>query len=459
MNNIASHTTLPNSSVRQSNESGIHSASFLDTMRRLASLLALSSTIALAACGSDSSPPQMPGEIAQSELKRNLEPDVSQADGDALVAGNTAFAVDVYRELQNDNEGENLFISPLSISSALAMVYAGARGNTETQMADALHFTLPQDQLHPAFNWLDLELASRGDGASGSDGGEFRLNVLNATFGQVGYQFLADYLDRLAVNYGAGLALLDFESDPEGSRQVINSWVADATEDNILDLLPEGIISSSTRLVLTNAVYFNAAWKTKFDPDRTAPGTFHALASDVTAEMMTGEVESVDYTSGDGYEALSLPYDGDELDMVFIVPDEGQFANVDSGLTAAWLEGVLSDLAPSGIGGVTMPKFDFRFKTSLIETFQALGMTDAFDSNADFSGIDGTRDLVITGIVHEAFVKVTEDGTEAGGATAVVVGETSVPEWVTIDRPFLFLIRDIETGAVLFIGRVLDPSS
>ena len=118
----------------------------------------------------------------------------------------------------------------------------------------------------------------------------------------------------------------------------------------------------------------------------------------------------------------------------------------------------MSDLAPSGIGGVTMPKFDFRFKTSLIETFQSLGMTDAFDGSADFSGIDGTRSLVITGIVHEAFVKVTEDGTEAGGATAVVVGETSVPEWVTIDRPFLFLIRDIETGAVLFIGRVLDPS-
>lgn len=427
-------------------------------MRRLASLFALASTIALTACASDSSPPQMPGETAKSELKRDLAPDVSEADGDALVAGNTAFAVDAYRELQAGNEGENIFISPLSISSALAMVYAGARGDTEAQMADALHFTLPQDQLHPAFNWLDLELASRGDGASGSDGGDFRLNVVNATFGQIGFQFLPDFLDRLAVNYGAGLSLLDFQGDPEGSRQVINNWVADATEDNILDLLPEGIISPSTRLVLTNAVYFNAAWKTKFDPDRTAPGTFHGLASDVTADMMTGEVEGVDYTAGDGYEALSLPYDGDELDMVFIVPDEGQFASIDTGISPVWLDGVLSDLAPSGIGGVTMPKFDFRFKTGLIETFQALGMTDAFDGSADFSGIDGTRNLVITGIVHEAFVKVTEDGTEAGGATAVVVGETSVPEWVTIDRPFLFLIRDIETGAVLFIGRVLDPS-
>ena len=144
--------------------------------------------------------------------------------------------------------------------------------------------------------------------------------------------------------------------------------------------------------------------------------------------------------------------------MVFIVPDEGEFTNIDTSISPTWLDGVLSSLAPSNIGGVTMPKFDFRFKTSLIETFQSLGLTDAFNGSADFSGIDGTRNLIITGIVHEAFVKVTEDGTEAGGATAVVVGRDSIPEWVTIDRPFLFLVCDIETGAVLFIGRVLNPS-
>lgn len=144
--------------------------------------------------------------------------------------------------------------------------------------------------------------------------------------------------------------------------------------------------------------------------------------------------------------------------MVFIIPDEGQFATIDGGLTSAWLTTLLGDLSPSGIGGVTMPKFDCRFKASLAEAMQSLGMMDAFDGNADFSGIDGTRSLLITDIIHEAFVKVTEDGTEAGGATAVVAGDTSVPEWVTIDRPFLFLIRDVQTGAVLFLGRVLDPS-
>ncbi len=439
---------------------GTHSASRCITMSRVPSILAVSAALALAAsaCSSDSSTPQMPGEVAQSDLQRNLEPDVSTGDAESLVAGNTEFAVDVYLALHEGNEGVNLFISPLSISTAIAMVYAGARGNTETQMADAMHFTLGQDNLHPAFNWLDLELASRGQGASGSDGGAFRLNTVNATFGQIGFQFLPEFLDRFALNYGAGLSLLDFAADPEGSRQVINEWVAEATEDNILDLLPEGIITSMTRLVLTNAVYFNAAWKTKFDPDRTMPGAFQAPGGEVTVDMMSGEVESILEASGQGYQAISMPYDGDELDMVFIIPDAGEFANIDTGMTSAWLTGVLDALAPSGLGGVTMPLFDFRFKADLVETMKSLGMTDAFDNNADFSGIDGTRSLAITGIVHEAFVKVTEDGTEAGGATAVVVGETSVPEWVVIDRPFLFLVRDIETGTVVFLGRVLDPS-
>lgn len=427
-------------------------------MRHLTSLLTLGTTIALAACSADSPPPQRPGELVQSQLKRDLNPDVAEADGAAFVASNNSFAVDVYRGLQKESEGQNVFLSPLSISNALAMVYAGARGDTETQMASALHFDLPQDLLHPAFNWLDIELASRGEGAIGSDGGDFRLNVVNAIFGQVGFEFLPAFLDRLAVNYGAGLSLVDFASDPEAARQVINTWVEDATESNIVDLLPDGIITTSTRLVLTNAVYFNAAWKTPFDPDRTTPNVFHAPGADITADMMTGEVQGVKQAIGAGYEALSLPYDGDELDMVFIVPDQGEFEVIEANLTASWLGGVLSDLAPSGIGGVTIPKFDFRFKTNVVETLKSLGMSDAFTDNADFSGINGARSLQITGIVHEAFIKVTEAGTEAGGATAVVVGPTSVPEWVTIDRPFLFLIRDIETGAILFIGRVLDPS-
>jgi serpin B len=421
----------------------------------LASLLLLS----LVACGSSSAPPPPPGVLVQSSLERDLAPQVPQADADELVAGNTAFAADLYGALRQDRDGENLFVSPLSVSMAVAMVYAGARGDTESQIARALHFDLPQERLHRAFNWLDLELSSRGQEASGSDGEAFRLNVVNATFGQTGLEFLPAFLDRLAVNYGAGLSLLDFASDPDGSRQLINDWVAAATEDNITELLPDGVITPHTRLVLTNAVYFNAAWKTQFDPDLTSDGTFHAPDGDISVPMMSGEVEGVMHASGDGFEVITLPYDGDELDMLFLVPDSGRFGEVDESLSPDTLRELLGGLSPSGIGGVTLPSFDFRFKTGLVETMRDMGMTDAFDGDADFSGIDGTRSLLITDIVHEAFVKVTEAGTEAGGATAVVVGEVSIPEWFTIDRPFIFLIRDRETGAVLFLGRVLDPAT
>ncbi len=431
-------------------------AMYGNMVQRLTSIVALSA-LASFSCSSQNVS-EMPGEIVQSELGRDLQPDVPDSDMQALVAGNSAFALDLYHTLGAESEGENLFISPLSISTAIAMVHAGARENTEAQIADALHFSLGQDQLHPAFNSLDLQLASRGNGASGSDDGAFRLNVVNGTFGQLGFEFLPAFLDRLALNYGAGLSLLDFLNDPEASREVINDWVADVTEDNILDLLPQGSISSNTKLVLANAVYFNAAWKTKFDPDRTISGVFHTLSQDVTVDMMTNEMDSLAYASGDGFEAFSLPYDGDELDMVFIVPEVGDFANIHSALTPQWLATVLGSLAPGEIGGVTLPKFDFRFRSDLVGAMKSLGMTDAFGPSSDFSGIDGTRNLTISGIVHEAFVKVTEDGTEAGGATAVIVGDTSVPQWVTVDRPFVFLVRDIETGTILFLGRVMDPS-
>lgn len=417
-------------------------------------LIAPLSLGALGACSSDSEIPP-PGELAASELSRELAPDVSTEQARALVAGNTEFALDAYREL--GEEDGNVFYSPLSISTALAMTYAGAREATESQMASALHYDLPQTELHAAFNSLDLELASRGQGSS-DDG--FRLNIVNATFGQKGYVFLADYLDVLARNYGAGMSLLDFTNDAEGSRKAINDWVGKVTEDRIPDLLPEGVIDPGTRLVLTNAVYFNAAWKTPFEENATASGTFHALGGDVTVDMMNGVPESMGYTAGEGYQAVSLPYEGDELDMVLIMPDEDNFAAFETGLDAATLTGIFNDLGPGAFGAVAMPKFEFRFKADLVEMFKSMGMTDAFDGGvADFSGMDGTKNLAITAVVHEAFVNVNEAGTEAAAATAVVVGETSLPQTLTIDRPFVFVIRDVATGAIVFLGRVTDPTT
>jgi serpin B len=248
-------------------------------------------------------------------------------------------------------------------------------------------------------------------------------------------------------------------ADPEAARKEINDWVSARTEEKIPELLPQGIIKPDTRLVLTNAVYFNAAWKTPFEPDRTANLVFHAPGGDVTVATMRGEIGDLRGAAGPGYQAVSLPYEGDELDMVIIMPDAGMFDAVEAGLDATAVQDILGALGPSGYGALRMPKFEFRAKADMVPALQALGMADAFTEIADFSGMDGARNLMITAIQHQAFVKVNEAGTEAAAATGVVAGPTSAPSELVIDRPFLFLIRDIETGSIIFVGRVLDPSA
>lgn len=396
--------------------------------------------------------------IAMSDRERVSSPNVAAPDLNDLVEGNNAFAFDLYQAL-SDKDG-NLFYSPYSISVALAMTYAGARGETERQMADTLHFALPQDRLHPAFNALDLELAARGAGAKGKDGEGFRLNIVNAIWGQQDYQFLADFLDVLAENYGAGLRLLDFANAPEQSRVKINEWVSDQTEGRIEDLIPPDVIDSLTRLVLTDAIYFNAAWQYPFDKNTTSNGLFHLLnGGDVTVPMME-QTESFCYTEGDSYQAIELPYDGQELSMVILLPKAGQFDAFEKLLDAELVKAIIDKLETCRVA-VTMPKFEYESSFSLKQALSTLGMGVAFTSGADFSGIDGKRDLLIQDVLHKAFVSVDEAGTEAAAATAVIIGLTSVPAQVVefkIDRPFIFLIRDIPTGSTLFIGRVLNPA-
>lgn len=215
------------------------------------------------------------GEVLKSDKERITSPDVSPSEQASLVEGNSAFAFELYQALREE-EG-NLFYSPYSISLALAMTYAGARGETAQQMADTLQFMLEQDRLHPAFNWLDAKLATRGEGAQGKDGEGFRLNIVNAIWGQKDYEFLSSFLDVLAENYGAGLRILDFITEAEKCRVTINDWVSDQTEGRIEDLIPEGALNELTRLVLTNAIYFNAAWEYPFDKKMTADGPFYML--------------------------------------------------------------------------------------------------------------------------------------------------------------------------------------
>jgi serpin B len=399
------------------------------------------------------------GEALNSDQERITSPDVNLSDEALLVEGNSIFAFELYQALKGE-EG-NLFYSPYSISLALAMTYAGARNETAQQMADTLNFILEQDNLHPAFNWLDAELASRGEGAEGKDDEGFRLNVVNAIWGQKDYDFLSDFLDVLAGNYGAGLRILDFMSETEKSRLTINEWVSDQTEGRIEDLVPQGAIDALTRLVLTNAIYFNAAWEDPFDEDMTADGPFYLLDGGQVIVPMMKQTEFFGYTEGDGYQAVELQYDGGELSMVILLPEAGNFQVFEEGLQAQKISDIISSLQSTRVA-LTMPKFEFDTEFSLKDTLADMGMPIAFSSDADFSGMTGNRDLFISDVFHKAFVAVDEAGTEAAAATAVIMRLTAVPEHsveVTIDHPFIFLIRDIETGAILFVGRVMNPGA
>jgi len=401
----------------------------------------------------------LPSEQVAESTKPRLTPlAVDASTRDSLASGNGGFAFDLYQAIRGE-EG-NLFYSPYSISLALAMTYAGARGTTAEQMSQTLHFTLPPDRLHPAFNGLDLQLSQRGEGAAGKDGQGFRLNVVNAIWGQQGYGFLEDFLDLLAENYGAGLRLLDFVNAAEESRVTINDWVSDQTEEKIKDLIPETLIDAATRLVLTNAIYFNAAWQNPFQEGMTHDGPFTSLdGSEVTVPMMA-QTESFRYFQGAGYQALELPYDGQELSMVILLPDAGSFSAYEESLDDEQVEKTIRQMEGRQVA-LTMPRFEFESSLSLADTLTAMGMPDAFGGLADFSGMTGDRDLFIGAVLHKAFVSVDEAGTEAAAATAVIMkrlGLPGAPIEVNVDRPFIFLIRDIDSGTILFVGRVLTPS-
>jgi serpin B len=404
------------------------------------------------------------GPTLKSEKTRIETPEMSGSTQANLSEGNGTFAFNLYRQLKKDKDG-NLFYSPYSISAALAMTYAGAGTTTAEQMAATLHFELPQEKLHPAFNWLDIQLAKRGEGAEGKDDEEFRLNVVNAIWGQKDYEFKVSFLDTLAENYGAGLRILDFTKEPEDSRITINDWVSEQTEDRINDLIPSGGINSLTRLVLTNAIYFNGAWQSKFFEESTKNLPFYTLDEKRINVPMMRQTETFGYTEGDDFQAVEMPYDGGEMSMVILLPTEGKFTEFEDDLDYNAVDRIISRLKEERVI-LTIPKFEFESDFSLVPALSALGMPEAFTESADFSGMTSEQEsLLIDDVIHKAFVSVDEGGTEAAAATAVIIAPTAAPgptpkEPVvfTADRPFIFLIRDIETGAILFIGRILNPA-
>ena len=404
--------------------------------------------------------PAAQAEVIQSSTSRVAAPEVPDSDLADLSKSNSSFAFDLYSQLKG-KEG-NLFYSPYSISAALAMTYAGARGETEGEMAKALHYDLPQDRLHPAFNALDQTLASRGKEAKGKDGQGFRLKIANSIWGQTGYQFKSEYLDTLARNYGAGLRLVDFRQAPEPARSTINGWINTQTEGKITDLLPPGSVGTDTRLILTNAIYFNAAWRDAFDQKNTRPLPFTLLdGSRIDAPMMS-QTRSFRYAKGDGYQVVELPYDGGDMAMTILVPDQGKFVQFESSMSGDRLASIVSELQSRRVE-LTIPKFKYGSTLGLRDVLAKMGMAGAFSESADFSGMSDARDLFISDVLHRAIVDVSETGTEAAAATAVIVAATAAPVapqepvTLTIDRPFMFVIRDIPTGAVLFVGRVTNP--
>jgi len=432
--------------------------------RALFATLSLLILVSLVSCNGGNNIPNLPPDenpddykFVASDQPRDENPVVPPNDLTEVVDGNTDFACDLYRELMS-RDG-NIFFSPFSISQALAMTYAGARGNTETQIADTMRFTVGQDRLHPAFNRLDLELQSRGEGAKGKDGEGFRLNIANSTWGQDGWTWQQPFLDTLGVQYGAGMRLVDFFTQPEQCRLTINAWVEERTESRIKDLLPEGIITPETVLVLVNAIYFNAAWLEPFEKEDTYQGDFTLLDESTVTVPLMEQTEEHDYMEGDGFKAVEIMYDGEELSMVIILPNIGRFDEIESSLSAEFIDGIIGDFGNYSVT-LTMPKFEYESEFGLNGALMDMGMEDAFMPGvADFSGMDGSHLLYITDVVHKAYVGVDEAGTEAAAATGVVIGYTSIPQSATFkaDHPFIFLIRDIETGSILFIGRVLNP--
>jgi serpin B len=339
------------------------------------------------------------------------------------------------------------------------MTYAGARSETESQMAQALHF-LPQDQFHPAFNALDLQLAACGK-AESEEETPLQLNIANAVWAEQTYPFLQSFLDTIAINYGAGIRLADFINRYEAVRKEINRWVSDQTGDKINDLIPEGVLDANTRMALVNAIYFKADWLHPFDADSTQDAPFHLLDGSEVAVPMMNQDTFIPYVKGDGWQAVELAYHGETAAMDIIVPDEDRYAEVESSLDFETVSAILGSLQPTSVT-LALPKFKFESEFGLADQLAALGMPDAFDpGKANFSGMTERNDLYISAVIHKAFVAVDEKGTEAAAATAVIVGVTSAPMFdvtLTIDRPFIFLIRDISTEQILFVGRVLNPA-
>jgi len=406
----------------------------------------------LAACGAATRPAA--GE-ARADVARAP---ASLDDARHAAASINGFGLDLLDRNLGAANG-NVALSPWSIATALAMVRVGAKGETAAEIGRVLHVADPAG-FDQAMNGLGQQLASRNGTSRGHKGPlTINLSAANQAFAQQDLGFEQPFLDELARDYGAGVGLVDFKTATETARRQINSWVEDQTRDRIPQLLAPGILNTLTRVVLVNAVYLRADWQDPFAKAQTSSGTFHAPGGDVSVPFMHGTVTR-SFTSGDGWQAVELAYAGGELSMTILVPDRGRYNDVATTLSATVLA-TLDTAQPAEVD-LALPKFTIEHALSLKPQLSALGMPTAFTDQADFSGITTQERLEIQDVVHQANITVDEKGTVAAAATAAIIGATAVPiriEHLVVDRPFVFLLRDVPTGAVLFAGQVTNPAT
>ncbi|MCU0274290.1 MAG: serpin family protein [Acidimicrobiales bacterium] len=425
----------------------------------LACVLALGGALLGACADDDGITEPSDGGYISADLPRAV---VDPAAAAPLVDAGTRFATDLYAAVAAESD-TNLVLSPHSVLVALAMTRVGAVGTTADELDQALHLAGLTD-VDSGMNALDQAVTGlagervRLDGSAAT----LELRTANALWGQAGLTFAEPFLATLADSYGAGMRVVDYVADAEAARRDVNAWVAEQTAERIPELLPAGSVTGSTRLILTNAVYLLAPWEWPFDQAVTEPAPFTLLDErEVEVDLMR-QTEELAYAAVEGVRAIELPYVGREVAMVVLVPDPGTFASVEASFDVDLLDRVVDALEPTEVR-LGLPRFEFRTQAGLNTALRALGVEAAFDPDlADFSGMTTDQRLFVSEVVHEAFIAVDEEGTEAAAATAVVMGETAAPAppvELEIDRPFLFVLRDRGSGAVLFLGRVLDPTA
>lgn len=408
----------------------------------------------LVACGGGDAEP-----VAVADTAR-LEADPTEAAD--VVGPLSDFGWDAYRELAADAEA-NVVFSPHSIAVALAMTRAGAAGATASEMDAVLHIGAIDDP-HSAINALDLAIESASGPVERPDGTtvDVTIAIANALWAQDGFGFEQSFLTTLGQNYGAGVRLVDYRNDHEAARQDINAWVGQETRDRIDELIAPGVLSAMTRLVLTNTVYLKAPWEHPFDDQATTPAPFTRLDGSSSTVALMSVSDSFGHSRLGDLQAIELPYAGGELSMLVLVPDAGAFEAVTARIDDAMIDEVIGSMRSTPVD-LRFPRFDYTTAASMVGLLQSLGMELAFDPDrADFSAMTTEAPLVVSDVVHEAVITVDEAGTEAAAATAVVMDLTAAPAeplQLTIDRPFVLLIRHVETGAPLFIGHVVDPAA